>query len=339
MPRPAPDAAPSSLAAVPGWLGSAAMHATLLAILLTTGVPSCGSLGDAAGDPGGDFRQVGLVFKDAAARERANQDSEVEQDAALAHSTVAPSVEPPSELDQTPPVPILVPSAGPPLVGPGGSAPPAASAPDVRDLVKPTGTPRAGGTQEVGPGEVQFFGAKDRASQVVYVLDCSGSMSGAPLAEAKARLVASLESLDSTQRFQIIFYNQSPSIMTLRGEQRPELYWATDINRTLARQFIASVDANLGTDHMPALLQALSLKPEVLYLLTDADQPQLSARELNRIRSTNAGRTRIHTIEFGEGSQGSRRLDPTSGNFLEVLAEQNGGTYRYQDVGAFRARR
>ena len=330
------DAAPGSLAAIPGWLASAAMHAAVLAILLTTGVPSCNSAGDAVGEPGGDFRQVGLVVKEPATSSQSedSSDSEVPETSDAIRAVPTPP-QPTAEQNNTPPAPLSLPREGPPLLGPGGAPPPASTAPDVRDLAKPTGPPRIGGTGNVGPGEVQFFGAKDRASQVVYVLDCSGSMSGAPLAEAKARLLASLESLDSTQRFQIIFYNQQTLVMSLRGEQATELYWASDINRTLARQFVSSIDAEAGTDHMPALLKALSFKPEVLYLLTDADQPQLSANELNRIRLANRGRTRIHTIEFGEGPAS---LDGGRGDFLERLAHQNGGTYRYQDVTAFRRR-
>lgn len=332
----AADSAPSSLAAIPGWLASAAVHATLLAILLTTGVPSCGSVGDAAGDPGGDFRRVGLVLREPVSTAEPQDAAETEVVEVPENIQAAPTL--PStaaEHSATPPVPLSLPEAGPPLLGPGGMAPPA-GAPDVRGLAKPAGPPRIGGLGGVGPGEVQFFGAKDRASQVVYVLDCSGSMSGAPLAEAKARLLASLESLEGTQRFQIIFYSQQTHVMTLRGENSRALYWATDINRTLARQFVAEMDARGGTDHMPALLKALSFKPEVLYLLTDAREPQLSAAELNRIRIANGGRTRIHTIEFGEGA---RALDGPRGNFLERLAEQNGGTYRYQDVAAFRGGR
>jgi von Willebrand factor type A domain len=328
--HPGIEAAPGSLAAIPGWLGSAVLHATILTVLLTSGVPSCSSPGDAPGDPGGDFRQVGLVVKQPTSR---NQPNESDSEAVESVPSALQPLPQASELNEAPPVPLTLPETGPPVIGPGGAAPRVAVAPDVRDLVKPTGTPRIGGVQGVGPGEVQFFGAKDRATQVVYVVDCSGSMSGGPLAEAKARLVASLESLESTQRFQIIFYNSQTFLMALRGEQTPELYWATDINRTLAKQFIARIRADLGTDHMPAILRALSLGPEVVYLLTDADQPALSAHELNRIRTANRGRAHIHTIEFGEGA---RELDGSRSDFLQILAQQNGGTYRYQDVGEFR---
>ena len=84
-----------------------------------------------------------------------------------------------------------------------------------------------------------------------------------------------------------------------------------------------------GTDHMPALKKALRYQPDHLFFLTDADQPILSARELNEIKTLNAGRTKIHCVEFGKGSELS------GDNFLKKLARDNGGTYRYRDVTRF----
>ena len=110
---------------------------------------------------------------------------------------------------------------------------------------------------------------------------------------------------------------------------RPQMQWATDINRTLARQFISGVQPDGGTDHMPALKKALRYQPDHLFFLTDADQPILSARELNEIKTTNNGRTKIHCVEFGKGPEIS------GDNFLKKLARDNDGTYRYRDVTRF----
>ncbi|MFP6764402.1 MAG: hypothetical protein VB858_12315, partial [Planctomycetaceae bacterium] len=145
---------------------------------------------------------------------------------------------------------------------------------------------------------------------------------------AKAELMSSLQSLDSTQQFQIIFYNSSLAEMRLRG-QPPAMWWGTDINRTLSYQFIRRITPDGGTDHMPALRKALSYRPEHIFLLTDADQPILSKPNLEEIKQFNKGRSQIHTIEFGEG--GFLGIE----NHLGRLARQNGGTYRYRDVTKF----
>ena len=76
---------------------------------------------------------------------------------------------------------------------------------------------------------------------------------------------------------------------------------------------------------MRPLLMALALRPDIVYFLTDADEPQLSAEELAEIGRANKG-TQIHAIEFGFG--------PESGdnNFLKRLARQNGGQHAYVDI-------
>ena len=146
--------------------------------------------------------------------------------------------------------------------------------------------------------------------------------------ESRKRNSSSASTLEQTQQFQVIFYNQT--VLELTGNSdRPSMQWATDINRTLARQFISGVQPDGGTDHMPALKKALRYQPENLFFLTDADQPILSARELNEIKTANNGRTAIHCVEFGKGPEIS------GDNFLRKLARENGGTYRYRDVTKF----
>ena len=100
----------------------------------------------------------------------------------------------------------------------------------------------------------------------------------------------------------------------------------------MAGQFIDGVDADHGTLHMPALRKALSLNPEVIFLLTDADSP-LGDADLNDIEVLNKGRARIHCIEFSIGPE--LTIDD---NFLKKLARRNGGNYRYRDVTNFSRR-
>lgn len=186
------------------------------------------------------------------------------------------------------------------------------------------GAEGAGGTGAPGTA---FFGTRDHGTRVVFVIDCSASMMNYnSMASAKAALVAALQTLTEAQQFQIIFYNREPRLFRHSGEQNSALFLATERNKSLARQYIAQTEPDLGTDHMPALKLGLKLAPEVMYFLTDADEPQLSAPELAEIARLNHGRTRIHTIEFGKDQ------DLGLENFLKKLARQNGGTYRYHDV-------
>ena len=80
---------------------------------------------------------------------------------------------------------------------------------------------------------------------------------------------------------------------------------------------------------MQALKLALDMRPDVVFFLTDADEPQLTDAELAKVRSMNNGTT-INAIQFGIGPQ-SR-----SENFLIKLAKQNGGQHAYVDVTLLR---
>jgi len=194
-------------------------------------------------------------------------------------------------------------------------------------------TQGSGGTGRKGIGEgsqaeTSVFGVRGRGSKFVYVFDRSASMSGyegRPLAGAKRELLASLQSLDKIHQFQVIFYNDKPHVMNLNPGQPAQLVFGDDQGKKLAGNFIGGVVADGGTRHMEALLTALQMRPDVIFFLTDADEPRLSTSELQRIRARNRG-TSINTIEFGSG--------PSSGRytFLRQLADENQGKHAYVDV-------
>lgn len=179
-------------------------------------------------------------------------------------------------------------------------------------------------------GGTNFIGIKDSGSRFVYVIDCSGSMADHRASiVAKNELKSSIGLLDSTQQFQVIFYNQNPFAWQRRGREQ-NVYFASDSNKRLANSYIDQISPNGGTEHILALNMGLSKNPEVLYFLTDADRPRPSTGELSRIKQRNKGRARIHCIEFGIGPKPRGVV-----NWLMELARDNGGTYRYLDVTEF----
>jgi len=113
--------------------------------------------------------------------------------------------------------------------------------------------------------------------------------------------------------------------MRLVPGQAPSMEFASDAGKKKAEDFIGSILADGGTQHMGALHLALDLKPDVIFFLTDAADPKLSAAELEQIRRRNSG-TSINAIEFGSGPATSEQ------NFLKRLAEQNHGNYGYVDT-------
>ena len=176
--------------------------------------------------------------------------------------------------------------------------------------------------------QTSVFGVTGIGNTFVYVFDRSGSMgdfNGRPLAAAKSELLASLNELDDVHQFQIIFYNNQPTIFN-PNSQSPSMWWANDRGKTLARRFVASFTAVGGTKHMAALQMALGMQPDILFFLTDANEPQLSRPELEKIRRLNSGVTSIHTIQFGYGPDSERE------HFLKRLAKENQGRHTYIDI-------
>ena len=83
--------------------------------------------------------------------------------------------------------------------------------------------------------------------------------------------------------------------------------------------------ADGGTSHEDAIMLAIKFHPDVIYLMTDGDDPPLTAKQLDRI-DRRAGGIVIDTIQFGAGPR------PAEESFLVKLARQSGGKYAYVDV-------
>jgi hypothetical protein len=182
-----------------------------------------------------------------------------------------------------------------------------------------------GAGRTIGPG-TQFFGARDHARSFVYLIDCSGSMATHnSLDVAKRETLASINQLPPDAQFAVIFYNlQTRAITDPQG--RRGMMPATTSNKAQVQAQLEVVAPLGGTDHMFALRDALKLKPEVIFFLTDADL--MSNGDVDEIL-TEMGPTRIQAVEFGLGTRLSTRTP------LGRLANTTGGEYRYIDVNRF----
>jgi Ca-activated chloride channel family protein len=170
--------------------------------------------------------------------------------------------------------------------------------------------------------QVRVFGVEGRGNKFVYVFDRSASMEGPPLAAAKRQLVDSLGSLTGVHQFHIIFFNHELQSFDIAGGGR-RIAFGSDRDKQLAANFVGGITAWGGTDRYTALKAALAFRPDVIFFLTDADDP-MPDYELRDILSGSdrAGAT-ICVIEFG------RDRAPDSENFLQALARQSGGQYGY----------
>jgi len=190
------------------------------------------------------------------------------------------------------------------------------------------GSPGEGGD---GQGGTSLFGIWDRGERIVYVIDRSSSMQHyGKLDAARGELQSSLARLEASIEFQVLLYNQQVQPLNVRGSQG--LIRATVANKNLILRQSQMVLPEGGTQHVAALQAALRLKPTVVYFLTDAEAPGLTATQISATAGQLAGATRIHCIQFGE----IPGAGPTAGNWLQQLAQATGGKYVHVRTDALR---
>jgi hypothetical protein len=303
---------------VPSWLLSMGFHLILFILLafMLQIAPRQGAMAERTAD-------VGIVLKHQQGKTEYFEGPDDVGQAVPAASVAAAGASLAEMFDDRPPInpssalPAPMGIIGPSALADGGTGNAGAS------LDGPAGRPNTYG----GKAKASVFGVEGEGYKFVYVFDRSASMGGSgrnALSAAKAELIRSLESLGTTHQFQIIFYNETPTVFNPSG--RPgRLAFADEQTKRRAEAFVSQIIADGTTRHEEALLKAISLQPDVIFFLTDADEPRLSAGQLYDIQRRAAGIT-ISAIEFGLGPKASR------GNFLEKLAQQNGGQYAYVDI-------
>jgi hypothetical protein len=300
--------------ALPSWLISAVLHCAALVLAVGVSVWSASRQGAVAERTA----EVGIVLRHQEGGEKYYESGGGGPEPAAANATPAAGLDellsdqPPSDPRSHLPPSLAV--IGPAALGGGG----------VGTAIGADSGPRGSGHLRGRTARTSVFGIEGKGQKFAYVFDRSGSMSGRPLQRAKAELIASLNSLGDTHQFQIIFYNDQLLRFSPTGEPN-RLFFATERNKNLAAKFIGSIVATGGTDHEQALMLAINLQPDVIFFLTDADEPKLSPGQLARIKRRAGGIT-INAVEFGFGPQSD------ADNFLVRLARDNGGKHGYVDI-------
>jgi hypothetical protein len=171
----------------------------------------------------------------------------------------------------------------------------------------------------VGPGiGAGFFGTKGAGKSFVYVVDSSGSMHGARFERARKELRRSIEKLNAEQKFYVFFFNDR-TFPLFDPKPINGLIPANSANKQRAIRWINTRQAESTTNPNYALQQALEMRPEVIFLLTDGelDDPDAVRQMIRRFNKSNVI---IHTIAFE---------NPEGGTTLESIANENNGVYRF----------
>lgn len=199
-------------------------------------------------------------------------------------------------------------------------ADPPGSAQAASELLRPPGTngrygPPIDWRQVPAWQQTSFFGIRARGRIFVYVVDCSGSMSQDDrLIRAKRELRRSVMNLRFPQRFHVVFYNDRP--LTMPGGLPQS---AGDPAAKLQMfHWLNLVSAYGETDPRGAMSQAIGLKPDGIFLLSDGEFPDNAADE---IAKRNKRKVPIHCIDLSGGAAGDQ---------LQRIARESGGQYTAQ---------
>ena len=169
------------------------------------------------------------------------------------------------------------------------------------------------------------LGSLDRGPlELVFVIDCSGSMRGKPLQQAKAAISAALGMMDPGDTFQIIRFSDNASYF---GD-RPVA--ATRENVARARQYLDSLRGTGGTMMIEGIKAALDFPhdPERLRFVTFLTDGYIG-NESDIIRAVHEQIGAARIFSFGVGSSVNRYL-------LERMAKEGRGAVAYlgpQDSG------
>ena len=171
------------------------------------------------------------------------------------------------------------------------------------------------------------------AREMVFLLDCSGSMHGQPMAASKAFMLAALQTLKPTDTFRIIRFSDSAT------EFSSKPLYATPANLSRGEQYVRALGANGGTMMMSGINQALAKPVEAgrirnVVFLTDGyigneiSVLSLVEEQLQGARlfayGVGAGVNRYLLDELGRVGRGfARYFDPTrSDETISRVAEE-----------------
>ena len=157
-----------------------------------------------------------------------------------------------------------------------------------------------------------FFGISARGRFFVYVLDQSGSMiDDDRMVRATSELRRSVNALHSPQKFEVFFYNDQAT--TMPGG--PTAREADQRTKDQLRNWLHLIDPDGGTSPKRAIMQALGMRPDAVFLLSDGDFPEGT---VEAVAAANGRKVPIHCIDLAGG---------LAGDALQRIARDSGGRY------------
>jgi Ca-activated chloride channel family protein len=160
-----------------------------------------------------------------------------------------------------------------------------------------------------------------RDRETIFVIDNSGSMSGESMDQAKQGLLLALDRLAPTDEFNVIRFDDTMDQLFTTAAP------ANEQNLSRARRFVSNLQANGGTEMLPALQAALvdndrNNKEEVRQVVFITDGSIGNEDQLFAAIHDGLGRSRLFTVGIGSAP---------NAYFMTRAARQGRGTFTYMD--------
>jgi Ca-activated chloride channel homolog len=172
----------------------------------------------------------------------------------------------------------------------------------------------------VNPPAIKVEGQR-RDRETIFVIDNSGSMSGASMDQAKQGLLLALDRLAPTDEFNIIRFDDTMDVLFTAAVP------ANQQNLGRAKRFVSSLQANGGTEMLPALKAALidndrENTSQVRQVVFMTDGAIGNEDELFKAIHDGLGRSRLFTVGIGSAP---------NAYFMTTAARQGRGAFTFMD--------
>lgn len=171
-------------------------------------------------------------------------------------------------------------------------------------------------------GKVSFFGVRERADRVVFVVDNSGSMQRGRMETTLNELNRAVQSLSPHQSYYVIFYSDQAYPMFF-PQSVEELQPATRDSKRQFSKWLRTIEICLGGRLLDAIEMAASLEPQVVFLMSDGDIR--SQRVMQSLTQADEWPFTIHS--FGMEVRTKKHAEN-----LAAISNANEGEFRVVDV-------
>lgn len=178
----------------------------------------------------------------------------------------------------------------------------------------------AGAGEALSKLGANFFGTYAQGERFVFVLDSSRSMTGDRWIYACQELMDSVSSLEPHQQFYVICFDDRTTCMFNAPAVKAKFHQNDDSTRRLLKRWLSTKTLGPGTFPARAMIMALGMHPDAIFLLSDGELRDDTLVRLRTINGFSSERKQvpIHTVHL---------MSFDGRATLQTIALENSGTF------------